>query len=347
MEQEIQSSPQELNSIFLRNKNSRIIMAVSLLIVALLIAVGYSIFSKRLVKPVAIQAQQLSQNPDISKWQRYQNAQYGFEVQYPDGWLVYYDKVRYPESARSDPRFLITKSDSVKDSKCYASFIFADVKNPSKYPHSLHSEISKKQECQVTLDNIIATFKLVNDKQTYNITLYAYEKDGSHIFDGAVIAAIDTPTGKIVTEQIAGKDGKVVFPLIPGDYHFQPSPLRENRVVGSLNLSVPLNENKPQILLLTEIGPSGFGAPVNTCEEKYEAINLALEQANYCERESDCKSFQPGGFSCYIYTNESFDGSTVLQRVSDYSNACRLPVYKCAQLQRSPRCIQGKCYTGK
>lgn len=346
MEQETQSQPQQLNSPS-SSKNKLIITAIILLVITLLATVSYFIFSKRSVKPVETQTQQLSQNIDTSDWKTYRNTQYGFEVQYPDGWSVYVDEARYPESERSDPRFSVTEPGPIKDSKCYASFIFKDTKNPDKYPYSLYSETDKKQKCQMVLDSIISTFKLSDGKQATQITLYAYEKDGNHIFDGAMIAVIDTSTGKIVAEQIADRDGRVVFSLIPGAYRFQPSPLRENRVVGSLNLSVPLNENKPQTLSLTEIGPSSFGAPVNTCEEKQEAINLALEQANYCETESDCKLFQPGGFSCYVYTNQSFDGSTVLQRVNDYGKVCPFTAYKCAQLEHSPACIQGKCYTGR
>ena len=205
------------------------------------------------------------------------------------------------------------------------------------------------------IEDIISTFKLFNlsqndiiPSQAYNITLYAYEKNGSHIFDGAVIAAIDTSIGKIIAEQTADQNGKVVFSLTSGKaYRFQPSPLRENRVVGFLNLFIPLEENKPQTLLLTEIGPSSFGAPVDTCEEKSAAINLALEQANYCETEFDCKLLQPGGFSCSVYTNQSFDSSVVLQRVSDYGKACGFTQYKCAQLSHSPSCVLGRCQMGR
>lgn len=349
MEQETQSQPQQLN--FPPNSKNKIIITVIIFLVIILLAsAGYFILSKRSVKPVETQTQQSSQNINTSDWKTYRNEEYGFEVQYPGNWSVYSDKFVYFESKPSDPiypRFSVTEPGLIKDSKCYASFVFMNAKNPDKYPYSLYSEADKKRVCQVILDSIISTFKLLNGKQAYNITLYAYEKDGSHIFDSAVIAAIDTSTGKIVAEQIAERDGKVVFSLIPGTYRFQPSPLQENRVVGSLNLSVPLNENKPQTLSLTEIGPSSFGAPVNTCEEKQEAINLALEQANYCETESDCKLFQPGGFSCYVYTNKSFDGSTVLQRVNDYGKVCPFTAYKCVQLEHSPSCIQGKCHTGR
>ncbi len=184
------------------------------------------------------------------------------------------------------------------------------------------------------------------DRQAEAVTLYAYEKGGNHIFDGAVIVAMNTKTGKIVAEQVADGNGKVTFALPWGTYRFQPSPSRENRVVGSLGLSVPLEENKPQTLLLTEIGPAGFGTPVDTCDEKKEALNLALEQANYCEVDADCKVFQPGGFGCFGYVNKSFDGSMILQRVDDYGRMCPLTAYKCPGTPRSPICVQGVCRVG-
>lgn len=195
----------------------------------------------------------------------------------------------------------------------------------------------------VNIQNVEIVTPTPTDKQTSAVTLYAYEKDGSHIFDGAVIAAINSSTGRIVAEQVAEGDGKVVFLLPAGTYRFQPSPFRENRVVGSLKFSVPLNENKPQTLLLTEIGPGGFGVPVDTCSEKNEALDQALKQANYCEVDADCKTFQPGGFSCGTYVNKSFDGATVLQRVNDYARGCPLTAYKCPGIWHSPMCVQGVC----
>lgn len=178
---------------------------------------------------------------------------------------------------------------------------------------------------------------------TFKITILALEKDGGHIFDGATIAVIEKASGKIVAEQIADQNGRATFYLKQDSYRFQPSPLKENHVVGFLEADV--QKNQEFTLRLTEIGPTAFGAPVKSCEAKQEAINLALEQANYCETNSDCKLFQPGGFSCAGYIHKLFDTAIILQRVADYGRSCPLTAYKCPvdQLSRSPQCIQGKC----
>lgn len=83
-------------------------------------------------------------------------------------------------------------------------------------------------------------------------------------------------------------------------------------------------------------------ALVETCDAKENAINLALEAANYCEIDSDCKFFQPDGFSCWRYINKSLDTSTILQRIGDYGRSCAFTTYKCPTV-RPARCIQKKC----
>src|SRR3989338_4260730 len=153
MEQETQPQPQQLNPIPPSNKNKIIVAVISLLVVILLATAGYFIFSKRPVKPVEIQTEPTSQQIHTSGWETYRNEEYGFEVQYPGGWSVYSDKFVYLESKPSDPtypRFSVTEPGPIKDSKCYASFIFKDTKNPDKYPYSLYSEADKKQSCQIT-----------------------------------------------------------------------------------------------------------------------------------------------------------------------------------------------------
>lgn len=174
----------------------------------------------------------------------------------------------------------------------------------------------------------------------FTVNAYALEKNGGHIFDGATIAAIDQVSGKILSEQIADQNGRVIFYLKPGAYRFQPSPLKESRVVGFLD--VDIKKNQELTLQLTEIGPTAFGAPVQTCDAKKDAINLALETANYCETDSDCKLFEPVGFSCWTYIHKSFNTSTILQRIADYGESCDTIKYKCAVVGQA-LCMKGKC----
>lgn len=179
-----------------------------------------------------------------------------------------------------------------------------------------------------------------------NVILYAYEKNGSHIFDGAIIAVIDQGDGQIVTEKIADRDGRVVFVLSPGLYRFQPSPLRENRVVGTAELTIPepREESYEITLFLTEVGPASFGAPVKSCEDKYSAVEAMLEQANYCTSDDDCKIIEAPGFACRVYIHKGYDTTALFNRIEDYSSSpCILPaVAECAAAVPAV-CKLGKC----
>ncbi len=176
-----------------------------------------------------------------------------------------------------------------------------------------------------------------------NVTLFAYEKDGMHIFDGAVIAAIDTSTGKIVAEQTAGHDGKAKFSLPAGSYRFQPSPKNENRVVGSLEKNI--QNSQEFILLLTEVGPDDFGEPVDTCEGKYDAVEGIFETANYCVTNDDCKAIPLGGeyieFGCWKYVYKGYNTDILYQRMDQYVNSCAKAINECAP---SPNAV---CRTGR
>ncbi|MEK7542309.1 MAG: hypothetical protein AAB524_01250 [Patescibacteria group bacterium] len=182
------------------------------------------------------------------------------------------------------------------------------------------------------------------DESSFEVTVFAYEKDGSHIFDGAMIAAIDVSNGKIVAEQVADHDGRVVFQIIPGLYRFQPSPLRENRVVGIAELKI--TGNYQGNLLLTEVGPGDFGAPVDTCEEKYDAVEGIFETANYCQTDADCAAIPLGGeyvdFGCWKYVYKGYNTSILYQRMDQYVSSCAKAINKCSP-SPSAVCRVGRC----
>ncbi len=85
-------------------------------------------------------------------------------------------------------------------------------------------------------------------------------------------------------------------------------------------------------------------AQVHTCSMKGGAIRLALDKGNYCVTDSDCKFFQPDGFECWRYVNQSFNTSTILNKIGDYGKSCSFTAYKCPTV-RPARCIQKKCTT--
>lgn len=111
-------------------------------------------------RPIAT-TQQTPKQVDISLWTTYRNETYAFEFKHPDSWSVYPDEARYPESNESYPRFTVTQISRIKDLKCYVTFIFKNKKAPEKNTYSLYSETYKKQNCQIILDRILSTFKLL------------------------------------------------------------------------------------------------------------------------------------------------------------------------------------------
>lgn len=175
---------------------------------------------------------------------------------------------------------------------------------------------------------------------TVRVTVYALELSGSHIFDGAWLSAIDVPSGKIVQEQVADGDGRAVFELIPGTYRFQPSPGKETRLANFYRVKVW--QDQTVTLRLTEIGPSGFGAPVQGCQDKQVALLTALENANYCEKDSDCTIFEDKALGCAhgIYTK--YDTSILRSRITEYVAACPIIVHGCPAPGRYT-CQIGKC----
>jgi len=106
--------------------------------------------------------------------------------------------------------------------------------------------------CAAVLAGLFYFYKPVSSPMV-RVTVYAREKDGSHIFDGAVLTAMRKSDRKIVAEQVADGDGRVIFNLAPDVYRFQPSPTKEKRVVGFLDADVQASQELT--LLLVQVLP--------------------------------------------------------------------------------------------
>jgi len=83
-----------------------------------------------------------------------------------------------------------------------------------------------------------------------------------------------------------------------------------------------------------------------SCEEMYNEIENDLDNANYCEKDSDCDVIMLGGvyirFGCYHYVNKNVDKEQIYQKMSAYDKKCRDMINKCAPAPNAT-CVSGKC----
>ena len=89
-----------------------------------------------------------------------------------------------------------------------------------------------------------------------------------------------------------------------------------------------------------------FPPLLSHCERWYNDIEEAFQEANFCERDQDCKDIALGGpyveFGCYKFVNIATDEDELLKRVGEYDKECAPAINKCA-LAPGAACVSNKC----
>ena len=82
------------------------------------------------------------------------------------------------------------------------------------------------------------------------------------------------------------------------------------------------------------------------CNDMYDKIRSAIEDANYCEVDSDCKTLILGGtyidFGCYHFINSDIDESIFYEKMRDYADQCVEIINLCAPAPDA-KCVSNKC----
>ncbi|MDD5218856.1 MAG: hypothetical protein PHN49_09350 [Candidatus Omnitrophica bacterium] len=82
------------------------------------------------------------------------------------------------------------------------------------------------------------------------------------------------------------------------------------------------------------------------CEAMYNEIETALDKANYCEHDSDCKVLMLGGpyieFGCHHFVNKDTDTRAFMKKMQKYDERCDQMINDCNFVDKS-RCVANKC----
>ncbi len=82
------------------------------------------------------------------------------------------------------------------------------------------------------------------------------------------------------------------------------------------------------------------------CMDTYNEINRDLQNANYCENDSDCKTLPLAGpyieFGCYHYINKNENSTDFYSRMNQYLADCERIIDLC-MMSPEPKCESGKC----
>ncbi|MCX6742228.1 MAG: hypothetical protein NTX24_03590 [Candidatus Pacearchaeota archaeon] len=82
------------------------------------------------------------------------------------------------------------------------------------------------------------------------------------------------------------------------------------------------------------------------CSNLYDQIDTDLQNANYCNLDSDCETLPLAGpyieFGCYHYINKEENSSRFYDRMNYYSAECGDVIDLCRQ-SPEPRCVDKEC----
>ncbi len=82
------------------------------------------------------------------------------------------------------------------------------------------------------------------------------------------------------------------------------------------------------------------------CDSMYDEIEQMIDEANYCEIDSDCEVLHLGGiyieFGCYHFVNKNTDVFEIYKVMDKYNHDCEQMIDDCA-ISPEPECVNGKC----
>jgi hypothetical protein len=88
------------------------------------------------------------------------------------------------------------------------------------------------------------------------------------------------------------------------------------------------------------------------CDRLRDEIENDFKNANFCEKDADCKVVQLGGwyidFGCYKYVNASTKENVLLDKISKYKDEmkCSTKINDCMH-SKTPVCVNKKCTSQK
>jgi hypothetical protein len=126
-------------------------------------------------------------------------------------------------------------------------------------------------------------------------------------------------------------------------------------IIPEINKDLILANNKTEIgrnNIENEVSESEQipkGGPLSKevwCDAWVREIKGLLEEANYCEREDDCRIYNEGicPSGCYYLYNKDYDFLKALERIKEYRESCELCDYDCPSVDiEMIRCVDRKC----